>query len=88
MSASEIQQFESEISNDEFVNDAIEGLEKIAPENISNILTDVSHRLTVELNKKKKSKRRLPLQNPSWTYLAVLIILLLMILSYLIFLYL
>ena len=88
MSAAEIQQFENEIQDDEFTLDAIDGLEKIAPGQIPQILSDVNHQLTVAINKKKKAKRKMPFQNFSWTYLAVLLILLLMIITYLIFLYL
>lgn len=74
---------EKSMADDEFMNDAVEGLQKI--ENRTNMqayveqLNDDLHK-QIEKNKKRKDKRQLKEQ--PYTYIAVILILILLIVSF------
>ncbi|MEJ7627769.1 MAG: hypothetical protein WKF35_12970 [Ferruginibacter sp.] len=77
--------FENTISDDVFLTDAIEGLDKIRDK--KNIAADVMH-LNAELkkqvskNKRRKDKRKLADQ--PWIYYTVILILILVVLAYIV----
>ncbi len=76
---------EREMENDPFVNDAVDGLQEVSKEQLPILINEINHKLLKEVSKKKKRTRKPLIANQSWTYVAVLLILLLLIITYLIF---
>lgn len=69
----------------DFNDDAMEGLQEIRnKEKISSLVEQLNRDLHKKLEKKKKKREKLRFKDQPWFYIAILIILLLIILSYLI----
>lgn len=78
-------EFESQMNEDEFVNDAVEGLEQL--KNKKDILKytgqlNITLQKQLEKRNRKKEKRKLP--SLRWTYLSVILLLLLIVIAYII----
>jgi signal recognition particle GTPase len=85
LSAEEKHQVEKAIADSEFLNDAIEGLEKIKePGKLQTYVDQLNKELHNHLERKKlrREKRRLK-ENP-WIYFAIIFILLLSIIAYIV----
>ena len=85
MSDQDQHDFEKNISDDMFLMDAIEGLDKIS--NKKNIEADVMHlnadlKKQVSKNKRRKDKRKLVDQ--PWIYYTVILILILIVVAYIV----
>jgi len=71
--------------NTNFTDDAMEGLQEIKnKEKISSLVEQLNRDLHKKLEKKKKKREKLRLKDQPWLYIAVFIILLLIVLSYIV----
>jgi len=67
----------------EFNNDAMDGLNEIKnKEKISSLVEQLNRDLHIKLDKKKKRREKLRFKDQPWLYIAIFIILLLVVLSY------
>ncbi len=74
---------EKQMNDDEFMNDAIEGLEQLQhKQEIPLYIKQLNAGLAKQLskNKKRNDKRKLPSQ--FWTYISILLVLLLIVTAY------
>jgi predicted anti-sigma-YlaC factor YlaD len=76
---------EKKLVDNEFANDAIEGLQKFKDKQQIAYMVDMLNRdLKKKTEKKKQRREKLNLKDQSWLYISVLIIIILIIISYLI----
>ena len=76
---------EKKMMNTNFNDDAMEGLQEIKnKEKISSLVEQLNRDLHKKLEKKKKKREKLRLKDQPWLYIAVFIILLLIVLSYIV----
>ena len=67
----------------EFEDDAMEGLQEIKNKgDISVLVEQLNHDLRKKLEKKKKRRRNLRFKDQPWIYIAVILVLLLIVISY------
>ncbi len=77
-------EIEKRMLDSEFNNDAMEGLQEIRyKERISSLVDQLNRDLHKKLDKKKKKREKLRFKDQPWLYIAIVIILLLIVLSYL-----
>jgi hypothetical protein len=77
--------FEKNTSEDEFMNDAMEGLESLHPQtNISHVARQLNADLKSQLNKKKKRKEKRKYKEQPWVYFAVILVLLLLLAAFIV----
>jgi hypothetical protein len=68
-----------------FTDDAMEGLQEIRKkEKISSLVEQLNRDLHKKLDKKKKKREKLRFKDQPWFYIAIFIILLLIVLSYMV----
>ncbi len=85
MSEEELHEFESAMNDDDFMNDAVEGLQAVENRNnIPLLVQQMNSDLKKQLQKKKRRKEKRTLKEQPWIYLSVLLILLLAVLAYII----
>ncbi len=85
LTAQESHELEKLMADDDFMNDAVEGLEQISDTNKMGISVDELNRgLQKQIAKNKTRKEKRKLKEQPWTYVAVLILLLLIIICYLV----
>lgn len=78
-------EIEKRMLDSEFNNDAMEGLQEIRnKERISSLVDQLNRDLHKKLDKKKKRREKLRFKDQPWLYIAIVIILLLIVLSYLV----
>ena len=78
-------ELEKRMLNSEFTDDAMEGLQEIKnKERISSLVDQLNHDLHKKLDKKKKRREKLRFKDQPWLYIAIVIILLLIVLSYIV----
>ena len=71
--------------NDDFENDAVEGLDSFKyKEQIQYMVDMLNLDLKKKTEKKKKLKEKMKLKDQPWLYISVLIIILLIVLSYIV----
>ena len=85
MPDAEQHELEKQMNDDAFMNDAIEGLEQVKnknaiPAHVSQLNNDLKKQL--DKRKSKKEKRKIPSQY--WTYISIIVVLLLVIIGYLV----
>jgi hypothetical protein len=74
---------EKSMADDDFVNDAVEGLQNFdTKKDMQSYVTDLHNDLQKQLAKKKKRKDKLRLKEQPWVYVAIIIILLLLIICF------
>ena len=84
MSAPEAHELEKQMANDEFMNDAMEGLEKFNnKKDLPLYVEQLNRDLKKQLDKKKQRKEKRKLKEQPWLYLTIIILLVLLLLSYL-----
>ncbi len=67
----------------EFADDAVEGLQEIKDkQQIAYMVEILNRNLKSKLKKKKQQREKMKLKDQPWLYIAVLILILLMVLSY------
>ena len=85
MSDEEQHAFEKQMNDDEFMNDAVEGLQSIDNKNnLGSIIQQMNADLKKQLEKKKKRKQKRKLAEHPWIYFSVVLLLLLIIITYLV----
>ena len=78
-------ELEKQLNDDEFMNDAMEGLQQLEnkkdiPAYVQQLNTD----LKKQLNKKKKRKDKRKIAGQYWTYITIVLLLILIVIAYLI----
>ena len=74
---------EKKIMNNEFADDAMEGLQEFKNKyDLSLLVEQLNHDLQKKLEKKKMRREKLQIKDQSWIYFAVIIIILLIVISY------
>jgi hypothetical protein len=85
MSDAEQHSFEKQMNDDEFMNDAVEGLQSLENKNnIAGLVQQMNADLKKQLEKKKKRKQKRKLSEQPWIYFSIVLLLLLMIVAYLV----
>ncbi|MEO7523590.1 MAG: hypothetical protein ABIT58_05810, partial [Ferruginibacter sp.] len=65
-------EFEKEMNDDEFMNDAVEGLQQIEnKKNIPGYIQQINNDLKKQLNTKKKRKEKRNIPSQYWNYIVV-----------------
>lgn len=84
LSADEQHEVEEYLIDDEFYEDAVEGLEMVSKDtDISGLVSDLNKNLDKQLKKKNKRKsREVPAQ--TWPVISVIVILILVVVAYII----
>ena len=78
-------ELEKKMLGSEFMDDAMEGLQEIKnKEKISSLVEHLNRDLHKKLEKKKKRREKLRFKDQPWLYIAIVIILLLIVLSYIV----
>ena len=86
ISAEDSHDVEKEMADDPFMDDAVEGLQKIRPQrNLTIYVDQLNTDLQKQLGKGKKRREKRKIKNQAYTYFAVLLILLLLIICFNIF---
>ena len=83
LSAPEAHEVEKQMADDEFMNDAVEGLEKFNnKQDVSLFVDQLNRDLKKQLDKKRKRKEKRKLKDQPWIYFAITILLVLLIVCY------
>ncbi|MEO5942021.1 MAG: hypothetical protein ABIP30_05665 [Ferruginibacter sp.] len=76
---------ESNMNDDEFMSDAMDGLNELKnKEDISSTIDQLNARLKKQLQKKKEKKGKRKLPSQTWVYYTIIILLILIILGWVI----
>ncbi|MEO7047804.1 MAG: hypothetical protein ABI091_21075 [Ferruginibacter sp.] len=76
---------ESNMNDDEFMSDAMDGLNELKnKENISSTIDQLNTRLKKQLQKKKEKKIKRKIPSQTWAYYTIIILLILIILAWVI----
>ena len=83
LSAPEAHEVEKQMADDEFMNDAVEGLEKFNnKKDLSLYVEQLNRDLKKQLAKKKLRKEKRKLKDQPWLYFAIIILLALLVVCY------
>ncbi len=85
LSPGEAHEVEKQMAEDEFMNDAVEGLEHFKNKNDLSLLVDQLNRdLKKQTAKKKLKKEKRKLKEQPWLYITLITLLLLVIIGYIV----
>lgn len=85
LSASEAHELEKQMADDEFMSDAVEGLENFKDKkDVSLLVEQLNRDLKKQTAKKKLKKEKRKLKEQPWLYITLVILLLLVIVSYIV----
>lgn len=85
LSASEAHEMEKQMADDEFMSDAVEGLEHFKDKkDVSLLVEQLNRDLKKQTTKKNLKKEKRKLKEQPWLYITLVILLLLVIVSYLV----
>jgi len=74
---------EKKLMENEFANDAMEGLQEFKDkQQVSYMIEMLNRELRKKLQKKKQSREKMHIKDQPWLYIAILILILLIIISY------
>ena len=83
LSAAEAHEVEKQMADDEFMNDAVEGLEHFKnKKNLSLLVEQLNNELKKQTEKKKKKKETRRLRDQPWLYISLVTLLVLIIISF------
>ncbi|MEP7254968.1 MAG: hypothetical protein ABI666_04285 [Ferruginibacter sp.] len=83
--ASEAHEVEKQMADDEFMNDAVEGLEDFKnKKDLSLYVEQLNHGLKKQLDKRKRRKEKRKLQEHPWLYFTIALLLILLVISFVI----
>lgn len=83
LSAPEAHELEKQMADDEFMNDAVEGLEKFNnKKDLPLYVEQLNRDLKKQLDKKKQRKEKRKLKEQPWLYFAILLLLVLLVICY------
>ena len=78
-------EIEKNLMENEFVGDAVEGLQEIKDkQQIAYMVEMLNRDLKSKLEKKKKRREKMRIKNQPWLYISLLILILLIILAYMV----
>ncbi|MBL7740988.1 MAG: hypothetical protein JNK14_17330 [Chitinophagaceae bacterium] len=85
LSAEKKHEVEQKLLENEFTNDAMEGLQEIKDKQQITYMVEMLNRdLKKKTEKKKQRREKLKLPDQSWLYISIIIIILLIIISYIV----
>ena len=85
MSDAEQHAFEKQLNDDEFMNDAVEGLQALPNQHtITDLVQQLNADLKKQLEKKKKRKQKRKIAEQPWVYYSIVLLLLLIVIAYLV----
>ncbi len=85
LSKTESHAIEKGMVEDEFINDAVEGLQKIEhPKNVQAYVEQLNNDLHKQIAKNKSRKQKRSLKEQPYTYVSIIIILILVVISFII----
>jgi hypothetical protein len=85
LSAAEAHELEKQMADDEFMNDAVEGLENFKnKKDVSLIVEKLNKDLKKQTAKKKLHKEKRKLKDQPWLYITIVTLLLLVIIAYIV----
>ena len=85
LSGEELHAIERSMAGDEFLNDAVEGLQQVKnPRNMQAYVDQLNAAMHKSLEKKKTRRLRRRLKDQPWTYVAIILILVLCVLAYIV----
>ena len=83
LSAAEAHEVEKQMANDEFMNDAVEGLENFKnKKDVSLLVQQLNSELKKQTEKKKAKKEKRKLKEQPWLYITIVTFMLLIIIAY------
>jgi len=83
LSAAEAHELEKQMADDEFMNDAVEGLENFKDKkNLTSLVEQLNRDLKKQTEKKKLKKEKRKLKDQPWLYITIVTLLLLVIIAY------
>jgi len=85
LSGEALHELERSMAGDEFLNDAVEGLQQVKnPRNMQSYVEELNAAMQKSLEKKKNRRQRLRnrLKDEPWTYLAIVVVVALCIVAY------
>ena len=85
LSGEDLHELERSMAGDEFLNDAVEGLQQVRnPRNMQAYVEELNAAMQKSLEKKKNRRERLRsrLKDEPWTYLAIILVVALCIVAY------
>lgn len=83
LSASEAHEVEKQMADDEFMNDAVEGLEDFKnKKDLSLYVQQLNAGLKKQLDKKKQKKEKRKLKEQPWLYFAIALLLILAVIGF------
>jgi len=81
--AAEAHELEKQMADDEFMNDAVEGLEHFKnKKDLSLLVEQLNQDLKKQTAKKKKKKEKRKLRNEPWLYITIAVLLVLIVISF------
>ena len=85
LSGDALHEVERSMAGDEFLNDAVEGLQQLKrPKDMQAYVDQLNASMQKSLEKKKTRRLRRRLKDEPWTYLAVILVLVLCVLAYIV----
>jgi hypothetical protein len=85
LSAAEAYEVEKQMTDDEFMNDAMEGLESFRnKKDVSLVVEQLNAELKKQTAKKKAKREKRKLKDQPWLYITIVTLLLLVIISYIV----
>ncbi len=83
LSAADAHEVEKQMADDEFINDAVEGLENFKnKKELSLIIEQLNNELKKQTSRKKKKTEKRRFKEQPWLYITIITILLLAIISF------
>ncbi|MBK7434683.1 MAG: hypothetical protein IPI66_12840 [Chitinophagaceae bacterium] len=83
LSAGEAHELEKQMADDEFMNDAVEGLGEVKnKKDLSAYVDQLNRDLQKQLDKKKKRREKRRIKEQPWVYFTIVLLLLLIVISY------
>jgi hypothetical protein len=83
LSGEDLHEVERSMAGDEFLNDAVEGLQQVKnPRDMQAYVDQLNAAMQKSLEKKKSRRLRRRLKDDPWTYLAIILVLGLCLLAY------
>ena len=85
LSAAEAHEVEKQMADDEFMNDAMEGLENFKnKKDVSLMVQQLNSELKKQTEKKKARKEKRKLKDQPWLYITIVTLLILVIVAYIV----
>ncbi len=85
LTAAEAHEVEKQMADDEFMNDAVEGLEHFkTKEELAQLVTQLNEELKKQTAKKKKRKEKRKLKEQPWLYITIVTVLVLAVVAFMV----